>query len=238
LPRDKRPGFSQIAISPSRGLGNGNEPAIKAVILDFDGTVAVLNIDFAPIKEEILKLIEGYGVARESLGEKYLLETIDEGYSTLLRRERHSAEQFREKAHQMLVERELEAACTSRLLPGVESMLRKLKAAGLKVGIVTRNCDRAVRRIVPHIEALCDIFLSRDSVKRVKPDPYHLAAILDRLGMVGDHPMDILAGKRAGMRTVGVLTGRTTEGELAEMGADYVLKSASQLTKLVERLNR
>jgi len=180
LPRDKRPGFSQIAISPSRGLGNGNEPAIKAVILDFDGTVAVLNIDFAPIKEEILKLIEGYGVARESLGEKYLLETIDEGYSTLLRRERHSAEQFREKAHQMLVERELEAACTSRLLPGVESMLRKLKAAGLKVGIVTRNCDRAVRRIVPHIEALCDIFLSRDSVKRVKPDPYHLAAILDR----------------------------------------------------------
>lgn len=245
MPRDKRPGFSQIAISPSRGLGNGNEPAIKAVILDFDGTVAVLNIDFAPIKEEILKLIEGYGVARESLGEKYLLETIDEGYSALLKRERHSAEQFREKAHQMLVERELEAACTSRLLPGVESMLRKLKAAGLKVGIVTRNCDRAVRRIVPHIEALCDIFLSRDSVKKVKPDPYHLAAILDRLGvsgrhavMVGDHPMDILAGKRAGMRTVGVLTGRTTESELAEMGADYVLKSASQLTKLVERLNR
>ena len=123
--------------------------------------------------------------------------------------------------------------------------MRKLKAAGLKVGIVTRNCDRAVRRIVPHIEALCDIFLSRDSVKRVKPDPYHLAAILDRLGvsgrhavMVGDHSMDILAGKRAGMRTVGVLTGKTTGEELREMGADYVLKSASQLTRLVETLNR
>lgn len=245
MPRDKRSGFSRIAISPSRGLGNGNEPAIKAVILDFDGTVAVLNIDFAPIKEEILKLIEGYGVARESLGEKYLLETIDEGYAALLKRQRHAAEQFREKAHQMLVERELEAACTSRLLPGVESTLRNLKAAGLKVGIVTRNCDRAVRRIVPHIEALCDIFLSRDSVKKVKPDPYHLAAILNKLGvcsrdaiMVGDHPMDILAGKRAGMRTVGVLTGRTTEDELGEMGADYVLKSASHLMGLVKTLNR
>jgi phosphoglycolate phosphatase len=245
LPRDKRPGFSQIAISPSRGPGKGKDPAIKAVILDFDGTLAVLNIDFAPIKEEIINLIEGYGVARESLREKYLLETIDEGYSTLMKRKGHSAEQFREKAHQILVERELAAASTSRLLPGVESMLRKLKAAGLKVGIVTRNCDRAVRRIVPHIEALCDIFLSRDSVKRVKPDPYHLATILDRLKvsgrhavMVGDHPMDILAGKRAGMRTVGVLTGRTAGEELMEMGADYVLKSASQLLRLVETLNR
>ncbi len=184
-------------------------------------------------------------MARESLGEKYLLETIEEGYSTLLKRKCPSAKQFREKAHQIVVERELEAASTSRLLPGMESMLRKLKGAGLKVGIVTRNCDRAVRRIVPHIEALCDIFLSRDSVKRVKPDPLHLAALFERLGvserhaiMVGDHPMDILAGKRAGMRTVGVLTGRTTEEELREMGADYVLKSASQLTRLVGTLNR
>jgi phosphoglycolate phosphatase-like HAD superfamily hydrolase len=40
------------------------------------------------------------------------------------------------------------------------------------------------------------------------------------------------------MRTAGVLTGRSTEGELMEMGADYVLESASQLTRLLrEDLN-
>lgn len=218
---------------------------MKAVILDFDGTLAVLNINFSPIREEILNLIEKYGVTRESLREKYLLEIIDEAYSILLKRERHSAEQFRERAQKILMEKELEAASKSRLLPGVESMLRKLKAAGLKVGIVTRNCDRAVRRVFPHIESLCDIFLSRDSVKRVKPDPHHLGKLLDSLGvskrhaiMVGDHPMDILAGKRVGMRTVGVLTGRTTEDEFTEMEADYVLESASQLTRLLmEDLN-
>jgi len=223
----------------------GREPAIKAVILDFDGTLAVLNIDFSPIKEEIFNLIEKYGVARESLREKYLLEIIDEAYSILLKRECHLAEQFSQKAYKIVVERELEAASESRLLRGVESMLRKLKAAGLKVGIVTRNCDRAVRRVCPQIESLCDIFLSRDSVERVKPDPQHLATLLDGLGaserhaiMVGDHPMDILAGKRVGMRTVGVLTGRTTRDELMETGADYILKSASQLARLIGRLNR
>jgi beta-phosphoglucomutase-like phosphatase (HAD superfamily) len=59
---------------------------LKAVILDFDGTLAVLNIDFSTIKEEILNLIERYGVTRESLREKYLLEIIDEAYSMLLKR--------------------------------------------------------------------------------------------------------------------------------------------------------
>ncbi len=245
MPRDKRPGFSQIGFSRSHREDEGKDPVINAVILDFDGTLAVLNIDFSTIREEILNLMEKFDVARESLSEKYLLEMVEEAYSILLKREHHSAEQFREEAQKILVERELEAASKSRLLPGVESMLRKLKATGLKVGIITRNCDRAVRRVFPHIESLCDIFLSRDSVKRVKPDPHHLATLLAGLGvserhaiMVGDHPMDILAGKRLGIRTVGVLTGRTTEDELMEMGPDYVLESASQLTRLVETLNR
>jgi len=218
---------------------------IKAVILDFDGTLAELNMDFSAMKEKILNLIEEHGIARDSLREKYLLEIIDEASSILLRRERPSAEQFRGKAHKMLRERELEAASESRLLPGVESMLRELRIAGVKVGIITRNCDGAVRKICPHIESLCDAFLSRDSVERVKPNPYHVATLLDILGvsgkdavMVGDHPMDILVGKRVGARTVGVLTGRTSRDEFLEMGADYVLESASRLTSLIESLNR
>jgi phosphoglycolate phosphatase len=226
-------------------MDKGKEPAIKAVILDFDGTLAVLNIDFSAIKEEVFDLMEKHLMAPETIREKYLLEIIDEVYSVLLKRKRRVAEQFREKAHEIVMERELEAASRSRLLPGVEAALRKLRDAGLKVGIVTRNCERAVRRIVPHIDSLCDSFLSRDFVERVKPDPYHLATLLERLGisarhaiMVGDHPMDILAGRRVGMRTAGVLTGRTAEDELWEMGADYVLASASQLPELVERVNR
>jgi phosphoglycolate phosphatase len=221
------------------------EQVIKAVILDFDGTLAELNLDFAAMKEKILNLIEEYGIARDSLREGYILEIIDEVTSVLLKKDRPLAELFAEKAQKMLREKELEAASESRLLPGVESMLRNLRSAGVKVGIITRNCDGAVRRICAHIESLCDAFLSRDSVERVKPDPHHLATLLDRLGvtvegaiMVGDHPMDILAGKRVGMRTVGVLTGRTTRDQFLETGADYVLESASQLPGLIERLNQ
>jgi phosphoglycolate phosphatase len=217
---------------------------IKAVILDFDGTLAVLNMDFSAMKERILVLVEEYGIARESVTEKYILETIDEVTSLLLKRGRSLAEEFRQRAQKMLMKKELEAATESRLLPGVEAMLMQLRDAGVKVGIVTRNCDSAVRRISPHIEFLCHAFLPRDSVQKVKPDPYHLLTLLDRLEvsaedaiMVGDTTMDILAGKRIGMRTVGVLTGRTSRQELLESGADYVLESASQLTGLIEGLS-
>jgi phosphoglycolate phosphatase len=221
----------------------GEMRMIKAVILDFDGTLAVLNMDFSAMKERILVLVEEYGIARESLTERHILETIDEVTSLLIKSGRHMAEQFRQEAQRMLMEKELEAASESHLLPGVEKMLMKLRNVGVKVGIVTRNFGGAVRRICPHIESLCDVFLPRDSVRKVKPDPHHLLTLLDRLEvsaeeavMVGDNILDILAGKRVGMRTVGVLTGRTSRHELLEIGADYVLESASQLTGWIEGL--
>ena len=38
--------------------------------------------------------------------------------------------------------------------------------------------------------------------------------------MVGDHPMDIRAGKEAGLRTIGVLTGYSQAEALHRAGAD------------------
>jgi phosphoglycolate phosphatase len=52
--------------------------------------------------------------------------------------------------------------------------------------------------------------------------------------MVGDHIIDIQAGKRVGMKTMGVLTGRTKKEEFEKAGADYVLTSVSEIYKIVE----
>jgi phosphoglycolate phosphatase-like HAD superfamily hydrolase len=46
---------------------------------------------------------------------------------------------------------------------------------------------------------------------------------------VGDHPMDIRAGKEAGTFTVGVLTGYSNADALLDAGADLVVESAAQL---------
>ena len=81
----------------------------------------------------------------------------------------------------------------------------------------------------------------RKAVMIGKPSPrmFRLALKLAReeakyAVMVGDHPIDVQAGKRVGMKTVGVLTGRTKNEEFEKAGADYVLKEASDVCALLE----
>ena len=53
--------------------------------------------------------------------------------------------------------------------------------------------------------------------------------------MVGDTPVDIQAGKKAGAQTVGVLCGFGTEKELLRAGADLILKTTSALPEILLR---
>jgi len=51
--------------------------------------------------------------------------------------------------------------------------------------------------------------------------------------MIGDTTVDILAGKRAGAQTVGLLCGFGTEGELRRAGADIILNNLRELHELL-----
>jgi phosphoglycolate phosphatase len=215
--------------------------AIKAVIFDFDGTLAVLNIDFSSMRERIFDLVRRYGIKEDAIQEKYLLEIIDEVYEMLWKTNPSDAETFYQESHDILHQVEMRAAEKGRLIPGAEGTLKRLREKGIKVGIITRNCENAVRKVFPQIEDFCDVFVSRNSIKKVKPHPDHLTRVMGSLKisgeeavMVGDHIIDIQAGKRVGMKTMGVLTGRTKKEEFEKAGADYVLTSVSEIYKIVE----
>lgn len=209
---------------------------IRAIIFDFDGTLAFLNIDFLLMRREIFELIDEFGVDRDLVHETYLLEIIDEVYALLKKKDPQKAETFLERAHQILHKVEMEAATKGGLLPGIKELLSSLRNKGLKIGIITRNCEEAVRRVFPEIDQYCDVFISRDSVKKVKPHPDHLNTVSKILGvsgeeavMIGDHPLDIQAGKRVGMKTIGVLSGRTTKEEFEKSGADEILRDVTEV---------
>ena len=214
---------------------------IKAVVFDFDGTLAVLNIDFSLMRERIFGLMREYGIRPETIQEKYLLEITDEVYQALRVKDPSGAERFYRESHAILHEVEMKAAEEGRLIPGTEATLKKLRRKGVKVGIITRNCEDAVRKVFPSINDFCDVFVSRNSVKKVKPHPDHLTYAMKRLKtsggeavMVGDHVIDVQAGRRVGMKTIGVLTGRTKKEEFEKAGADYILGDASEVWKLLE----
>jgi len=76
---------------------------------------------------------------------------------------------------------------------------------------------------------LLDFFVAREDVKNVKPDPESLYKALDFLGldadeaiMVGDSPYDVLAGKNAGTKTVGVTYGFHGD-RIIECDPDFVI---------------
>jgi phosphoglycolate phosphatase len=212
---------------------------VKAIIFDFDGTLAVLNINFSLMRGRIFDLMRVYGIKEEIIREKYLLEIIDEVYQVLWERAPSRAEAFYQESHQVLREVEMKAAERGRLIPGTGTTLKSLRGKGIKVGVITRNCEDAVRKVFPDINHFCDIFVSRNSVKKVKPHPSHLTYVMGSLKisgqeavMVGDHIIDIQAGKRVGMKTVGVLTGRTKKEEFEKAGADYILRDATEVYKI------
>ena len=212
-----------------------------AVMFDYDGTLVQLNIDFGSMRRGVEKLFVEYGVEPGSLKGLYVLEMIDEATKMISTRSSPEGLTFNHKALELVTEHEVRAAKDGKRLPGVPRVLKLLRERGIKVGIITRNCDKAVKMVFPDIEHLSDAYLPRDYVAHVKPHSDHLALALKEMGvrdptlclMVGDHLMDIEGGKRMGMKTAGVLTGKITRQGFMEAGTDYIFKDVTAITGII-----
>lgn len=210
---------------------------MEAVIFDYDGTLVHLNIDFGVMRQGVEEFLADYGIDPNDFKGLYILEMIEEATKLISEQNSSEGSAFYQKSLELVTEHEVRAAKKGKILPGVINMLELLGKRGVKVGVITRNCNKAVKMIFPHIEGFCDAYIPRDSVGRVKPHPDHLALAVERLGvnnrarclMVGDHVLDIEGGKRMGMKTAGVLTGKTTRQQFIEVGADYILDDATKI---------
>lgn len=217
------------------------EPPIHAVMFDYDGTLVQLNIDFSCMSQEVVKLLVEYGIEPDSLKGSYTLEMIDEATKRISKKNSPESLAFNHKALELVTEHEVRAAKDGKKLPGVLRTLKLLRERGIKVGVITRNCDKAVKMVFPEIEDVCDAYLPRDYVVHVKPHPDHLSLALKEMEvrdprlclMVGDHPMDIEGGKRMGMKTAGVLTGKIIYQGFMEAGADYILEDVTGIIGII-----
>lgn len=207
---------------------------IKAILFDFDGTLATLNIDFHSMREEIMALIDSYTANSDGFGNLYVLEMIKAGREAIGHHHISEGKAFERRALALVRGIEMEAAKKGGLMEGIEVMLKGLREKGIRAGIVTRNCLDAVQEIFPDVHDYCDAVITREFTERVKPHPDHLRVALDSLdtlpgnaAMVGDHPMDMAAGKEVGTYAIGVLTGYSKEAALLAAGADMIIESSA-----------
>ena len=215
-------------------------PPFEAILFDYDGTLALLNLDFAAMRRHLYTFTVAQGISPQELHSLDILEMLEWATGWLRHHLPEQADRYARDAEQLIQDMEVEAARSSGLLPGVPELLTTLRQEQIGVGIVTRNCDAAVRMTFPHIDTYCQAFMPRNRVTQVKPHPAHLQAALDCLGttperaiMVGDGAMDIQAGKALGMFSIGVLSGNSSRAKLLAHGADLVLASVVDLLQYV-----
>jgi phosphoglycolate phosphatase len=213
---------------------------IQALLFDFDGTLVEPSIDFVQMRRAVMDVVRTHGIddeAQERLGltRMHLLEIIVY-VQEWLAASGTPPESFVRQAHEAILAIEIEAASRVSAYPGVPELLDELTCRGLGVAIVTRNCRPAVEAILRRIPMHHDVLLTRDDVEHVKPDPRHLLAALDHLGvagersaMCGDHPMDITAGKAIGAKTIGVLQPGVDPGHFAAVAPDMILHRVTDL---------
>lgn len=129
-----------------------------------------------------------------------------------------------------------------RPYPGVVEQIRRIRARGVKTGLVTsKNRQGAIRGLgLCDPEALMDVLVCADDVANPKPHPEPVEKAVALLGAdpartiyVGDSVHDMRSGRAAGVKTAAVLWGPFTREELEPTEPDFWLESPEELPSLV-----
>jgi phosphoglycolate phosphatase len=135
----------------------------------------------------------------------------------------------------------------TRAYPGVDALLAKLAAAGVRQTVVTGNIASVARYkleaagLVPPIEldpgGFGDSAANRAAVARVALDRLAAAGWQPDPGevwIVGDTPRDLACAQAVGVHCALVATGRRTVADLTGLGADIVLPDLSDPRPLLD----
>jgi len=121
----------------------------------------------------------------------------------------------------------------------VITTIEELRALGIYIAAITNRSN--AQAVLQHcgIASLFDLIISTNEVKNAKPHPEGIEMALKHFHadpaeavMVGDTPIDIIAGKAAHVTTVGVETSENVP-ELVKSGPDYLIKSISAFLPLL-----
>ena len=126
---------------------------------------------------------------------------------------------------------------TSHVYAGIPQMLDALRAAGLRMAVLSNKDDGDVARVIGHYFAdhPFDLLRGRRPGVPIKPDPTAALQIADDLNLtpddfwyLGDTPTDIAACQNAGMHLIAVSWGFRPESELIAAGAKRVARTPEE----------
>jgi phosphoglycolate phosphatase len=204
----------------------------KLVMFDLYDTLVDLDVDYERIRKEVKELFVREDQRFASWSFRPIFKSIDEASS--------SSSVRKEDVISFINEQENASADSARPKSGAPELLSYLQLKGIHRGVFSRMNKIGLNRCLKAAGLSgFSIILGREDAKGFKPDPDQVILALDILGVspgetvvVGDHPYDILSGKKAGAFAVGILTGEPSIEDLKNAGADLVLKDLNDLLEL------
>jgi len=151
--------------------------------------------------------------------------------------------------HSVFVEKMIDFYANSPLIrekEGVTETFRRLKAAGVKVGIDTgfsRDItDVILQRMGWNKEYLVDVSITSDEVPHGRPYPDMIFRAMELLNItdvanvakVGDTVSDLMEGTSAGCRfVIGITTGAYTREELSRSESTHLIDEITEVADIV-----
>ena len=217
----------------------------QLLIFDFDGTLIDSVPDLADATNAMLTTLgkktypietirNWIGNGSRLLVERALVGKVDVLEGELTVEEANHAEHLFFEAYKNL------SGSKTVAYPDVDSGLKKLKAAGFTLALVTNKPIRFVPKILQSFgwQDLFSEVLGGDSLPVKKPDPAPLLHVCEALNvtpaqavMIGDSRNDILAGQNANIDTLGLSYGYNYGQDIRELNPTAAFDDFAALVK-------
>jgi len=212
---------------------------VKGILLDLDGTI----VDSREAYQEAIN------IAFATMGQKI----VDTKIATEIPKKLEQNLPINDIVKGVNVEKFLEAylkayyqatAAKTKPMPNISDALNKLSKKARLALITMRYVPK--KKIIDELERFgiakrFQYVITALDTRNPKPAPEAIIKCASQLGIltcecavVGDSVADIRAGKKAGAKTVAVLSGIFTREELEREKPDLILKSINQLPDFIE----
>lgn len=213
---------------------------IKLLIFDFDGTLADTHELIIQTNQEAMRRM-GFPVLEDQMISRTIGLPLEEGILTMFPQLAREDLPAWVKTYRAIFD-ELKTKIIPGLFPHVKETLEALHARGYVLTVASSRLSLSLNDFLRDmgIAPFFSYVLGADNVSAAKPDPEPVLKTLrdlhfraDEALVVGDMPVDILMGKRAGAFTCGVTYGNSDREALKKAGANHVLDDFGRLPEII-----
>ena len=208
---------------------------IKTVIFDLDGTLLNTLLD---LKESTNYALRQFGYPERTLEEiRYF---VGNGVRKLIERAvPENCENVEECLDVFKKHYEKNMYNNTVSYNYIETMLKTLKSEGIKLGVVSKKFDLAVKELCKkYYDGLVDIAIGQGGDVLPKPSPFGVYKAMKELGAdkastiyVGDSEVDVQTAQNANIPCIGVTWG--FRGRAYLDGADYIIDDPCEIINIV-----